>query len=43
MTNVRYSFVPKVLIKLLQFSCGLDGNNAVVPNDQEDWDANRAH
>src|SRR5579872_6725696 len=37
-------FHPKVWVPILQFSCRLQGNNgAVVPNDEQAWDANRAH
>jgi hypothetical protein len=43
MANVRYSFVPKALIKLLQFSCRFEGNNAIVPNDEKGWDRNGAY
>jgi hypothetical protein len=43
MANVRYSFVPKTLVKLLQFSCGFEGHNAIVPDDKQDRDGNRAH
>lgn len=43
MASVRYSFVTKALIKILQFLCRFKGNNTFVPYDQEDWDANGAH
>jgi hypothetical protein len=43
MANVRYSFVPKALIKLLQFSCRFEGHNAIAPNDKEDRDGNGAY
>ena len=43
MANVRYSFVPKALIKHLQFPCRFERNNAIVPNDKEDRDRNGAY
>ena len=42
MANVRYSLIPKALIKPLQFSCRFKGNKAIVPNDEEHGDANGA-
>ena len=43
MTRFRYLFIPKSLIELLKLLCCINGNNACVSHNQEDWDANVAH
>ena len=43
MASVRYSLVPKALIKLLQFSCRFEGHNTIVADDKEDRDRNGAY
>jgi hypothetical protein len=42
--SVSYLFDPKARIEILQFSRRFKGNNgAVIADDEQDWDANRAH
>src|SRR6476469_4964821 len=43
MANVRYSFVPKTLVQLLQLSCRFEGHDALVPDDKQERDGNGAH
>ena len=43
MAGVVYLFDPNARVKVLQFLCRFKGNNAVISDDQQDWDMSRAH